>query len=100
MIDTILDQEISENIIYDVTENVKIKETFVVSKPVIPKPSINNQNLSAIDKSEQLHQLKSEINDLLLSSNDDPKYKNTLLIAEKINEFYLNLYSPNFESES
>ena len=51
-------------------------------------------NLSGEDKALALHQLKSQINQILLDANGEPTLKDSLEIAEKINDYYLREYRP------
>ncbi|MEK9727997.1 MAG: hypothetical protein VW397_07840, partial [Candidatus Margulisiibacteriota bacterium] len=77
------------------TQSLTKKETPVNDTPEMPAALINDPNLSSIENAQKLHALKGEINQLLLKAKSAPSEKDTLEIAQKINEFYLQLIQPD-----
>ena len=106
LIQTIITEETPELIIEAIDED-HFTEYEVTDEidPLLPLTitSVYEQDLSSLEQSEKLHQLRTEIKDILIESNQSLSLKDSLYIAQKINDYYIESYevvTPNINDSN
>ena len=92
LIETILAESVSEFVSEPITENSIVQEEITESIKPLTVTSLYDEDLSTLEQSERLHQLRTEIKDIIVQSNQSLSLKDSLFIAQKINEYYIESY--------
>lgn len=81
------DQDLEVNAELAPTEIIPVAKTLAYTS--------NESELSSVDRANELHELKKEVNQFLNEQTKKPKsLKDSLALVEKINAYYLSKYQP------